>query len=306
METRRLEAFVILVDAGGFRQAAEELFITQPALSQQIARLELDVGVKLVDRSTRPISVTPAGREFYFRCRRVLDAMSEVETLLDDTRSARFGRVRVGTVPALLFGSPARAVGSFKKEHPGTDVTLRNVPTVQLLEEFEGGDLDICLLLSRPDLKGVSTLDLFEEQMLVCLPEDHPLAEFEEISFEQLKGERILQVPRSAFPEGFDAIVVACMKAGFSPRGQTTMGSFIDHAAMVSAGMGVSFIPSYMTGLKPDGVVYKRLAGPGVKLTATISWFDNRLDSVVEAFIRHHISQYPDLRTKQISMKGTS
>lgn len=200
METRRLEIFVALVDAGGFKQAADSLFITQSALSQQIARLEKDIGVALIDRSTRPIVPTEAGREFYFRCRKVLDAMKDITQLLTDERGREFGRVRVGIVPAMMFSEPARTVRSFIHRHPGANLTVHSAATTLLIDELEQGSIDVAILLTQPDLKGLSSVALFTEDYLVCLPTGHTLAKREEVSFAQLRNERILQGPAQPTP----------------------------------------------------------------------------------------------------------
>lgn len=292
METRRLEVFVALVDIGGFKQAADALFITQPALSQQIARLEREVGVQLIDRSTRPLSVTEAGKEFYFRCRKVLDAMRDIDQLRDEARDVRFGRVRIGIVPAMLFSWPVRAIRSFIESHPGAEVVLRNLATIQLIEELEQGNLDVGILLTQPELKGLSSAELFSEDYLICLPVGHRLAEQQEVSFAQLRDERIIQGPRVANPEGYDAVVAACMGAGFSPRNLSVPGSYLDHAGMVSAGMGVCVVPVSFAELRPAGVVYRRIANPTVGLTASISWYQRRLEPVGETFVQHCIDEF--------------
>lgn len=291
METRRLEAFVALVDKGGFRQAADELFITQPALSQQIARLEKDVRVRLIDRTTRPITVTEAGREFYFRCRNVLDAMNEISQLLDEARGAQFGRVRIGIVPAMLFAPPTRAVRTFQRRSTEVEVTLRSFATSSLIEELEQGTIDVAILLVRPDLKDLSTVDLYSEDYMVCLPSGHPLAKQDEVSFAQLRNERFLQGTRSANPVGFDSVVAACMSAGFSPNSLEVMGSYLDHAGLVSAGMGISFAPTSFAYLRPHGVEYRKLVQPTANMTVSVSWYQRRLDSAGETFVKHCIAE---------------
>lgn len=305
METRRLEVFVTLIDAGGFKQAADALFITQPALSQQISRLEKDVGVTLVDRSMRPIAPTEAGREFYFRCRRVLDAMQDIDGLLDEDRSLALGRVRVGVVPAMMFSHPARVLRGFRRRYPNANVTVRSMATSVLIEELEQGSIDVAILLTEPDLKDLSSHTLHAEPYLVTLPEDHPLAAQDEVSFEQLRGERILQGPRVANPEGWDAVIAACMRAGFSPRQGEAFGSYLDQAAMVSAGQGVAFIPSSLTDIPVHDVVYRPLVNPTVELRSAVSWYERRLDSVGRALVRHCIAELSDPELSVLS-KGAS
>lgn len=292
METKRLEAFVALVDTGGFRQAADALFITQPALSQQVARLERDIGVDLVDRSTRPITVTAAGREFYFRCKTVLEAMRGVDEMSESVRELHFGRVRIGIVPAMLFSAPARAVRSFQERHPDCDVVVNSIATSRLIEELERGSIDVAVLLTQPDLRDLSSTELFSEEYLVCLPSGHPLAEQDEVEFSQLRDERFVQGKRAANPAGFDSIVAACRSAGFSPNVNTTpYGSYLDHAGMVSAGMGVSFAPRSFSELRPNDVVYRRLIHPSVGMSVSVSWYERRLDAAGRAFVQHCISE---------------
>lgn len=301
METRRLEIFVTLVDAGGFKQAADSLFITQPALSQQISRLERDVGVALIDRSMRPIVPTQAGREFYFRCRRVLDAMTPIEQLLDNERSHDFGRVRIGVVPAMMFSRPAAVLRSFMAVHPGANVQVRSIATSMLIDELVQGSIDVAILLLEPEIKELSSATLFSEDYLICLPAGHPLASEDEVSFEQLRNETFLQGPRLANPVGYDAVVAACMRAGFSPRSLEAMGSYMDQAAMVSAGKGVCFMPESLVDIPIHDVVYRRLVKPSVGFTTSVSWFDRRLDSVGRAFVQHCISEFssPESSTPQ-------
>lgn len=309
MDIRRIELFVTLVESGGFRQAAEQLFISQPALSQQIARLETSIGLRLVDRSTRPITMTAAGREFYFQCRRILEAVGEAENLLDGARNATIGRLRIGVVPAMLFSTPPLVIRSFQKANPGLDITLKHLTTTQLIEELETGNLDVVVLLTQPEAKGMQSVSLFSEKYQICLPADHPLADQQQITFAELKGERFILVSRPGSPENFDATVAACMRAGFSPRGHSTAGSFLDHACMVAAGMGVCLIPESLTRHKIEGTVYRPLIDPTVELTASLTWYEQRRDAALTSFVEHFTAAYAS-RTEtldsDVTMKGNT
>lgn len=291
MDRRRLEAFILLTELGGFRNAASELKTTQPAFSQLIARLETEVGMKLVDRSTRPITTTQAGKEFYFRAVKVLDAMAAIDTLVEDSQAARFGRVRVGVVPALLFSSPAKSVRSFKAQRENVEVTLQNLRTSDLVEALDQGSVDVGIMFTVPELKELSSESLYSEEYMVCLPEGHPLTAKGVVEFADLEHERLIHGHRSSYPQGHDSIIAACASAGYSPQYFAQMGSFLDHAGMVSAGMGVSFAPTSFKHLRPNGVEYRPLTSPSVGITATINWFEDRLDEAGRAFVRHCIHE---------------
>lgn len=291
MDKRRLEAFVRLVELGGFRYTASELGTTQPALSQMIARLETEVGMKLIDRSTRPIAATQAGKEFYFRAKKVLDAMAALDTLVDDTQHAKFGRVRIGIVPAMQFAVPMRSVRSFRQKHPNVEVQLQSFVTSDLIEALHQGSIDVAVLLTKPGFDGVSTRDLYSEDYVVCLPEGHPLTEKQVVEFADLEHERLIHGNRGGNPQGHDAIIAACASAGFSPNYVSQMGSFLDHAGMVSAGMGVSFAPTSFEHLRPNGVEYRKLTSPSVGITVTINWVEDRLDEAGKVFVKHCIEE---------------
>ncbi|MDT9593025.1 LysR family transcriptional regulator [Nocardioides zeae] len=285
METRRLEMYVSLVDAQSFRTAAEQLFISQPALSQQIIRLETDLGIQLLDRSTRPFTVTAAGREFYLRCRAVLEQVRDLEGLLNELQAGELGRVRVALTRALVYGHLPAVVKEFRDASPRVDLPITYSTTVQILEELEGGRQDVAVLFTRHTDKGFECAELFREPYLLALPDDHPLADRDEVSIADLRHEQIISIPRHAAPEVHDALVVACMKAGFSPRGPVAAGSYLDHVGMVSAGAGVSFLPRSLTGTRLPNVVYRPLVEPRLDATAYVIWHPDRLTPEVARFL---------------------
>lgn len=286
METRRLEMYVSLVDAQSFRTAAEQLFISQPALSQQIIRLESDLGVQLLDRSTRPFTVTAAGREFYLRCRTVLEQVRDLEGLLNELQAGEVGRVRVGLTRALVYGHLPAVMKEFRDASPRVDLPITYTTTVQILEELEGGRQDVAVLYTRHTDKGFESVELFREPYLLALPHDHPLAEREEIVVGDLRHEQIITIPRHAAPEVHDALVVACMKAGFSPRGPVAAGSYLDHVGMVSAGAGVSFLPRSLTAMRMPNVVYRPIVEPRLDATAYVVWHPERATPEVARFVQ--------------------
>ncbi|HEY1133131.1 MAG TPA: LysR family transcriptional regulator [Nocardioides sp.] len=285
METRRLEMYVSLVDAQSFRTAAEQLFISQPALSQQIIRLESDLGIQLLDRSTRPFTVTAAGREFYLRCRSVLEQVRDLEGLLNELQAGELGRVRVAMTRALVYGHLPVVIKEFRDASPRVDLPITYSTTVQILEELEGGRQDVAVLFTRHTEKGFRCVELYAEPYLLALPDDHPLAERSEIAIADLRHEQIITIPRHFAPEVHDALVVACMKAGFSPRGPVAAGSYLDHVGMVSAGAGVSFLPRSLTATRLPNVVYRPIVDPRLTATAYMIWHPDRTTPEIQRFI---------------------
>jgi DNA-binding transcriptional LysR family regulator len=292
METRRLAMFVTLVDAQSFGAAAEQLYITQPALSQQIIRLESDLGMQLLDRSTRPFSMTAAGREFYVRCQSVLENVRGLEDLMRQTNEGVLGRVRLGIVPSMLYGHLPPIIKAFRDAYPSVEVPIRYERTAQLLEEFTGGRVDVAVLLTAPRAKGLQTVTLYAEPYVVALTDDHPLAGQTAIAVSQLREERIITIPRRAAPENHDAIITACMQAGFSPHGLEAVGSYLDHIGLVSAGAGVTLVPQSLTQLHMPNVVFRELQDPRVDAVVSLCWYPDRVDAGAQRLIQHLRAAY--------------
>lgn len=292
METRHLEIYVALVDEGSFSKAAQKFYISQPALSQQISRLEKELGAKLIDRGARQLTQTAVGKRFYVECKKLLACALDIEQLFSDGQHGRLGRVRLGLAPSLRYGRMPSIVKKFTDAHPNVEANLFFEPTSQLVEMLECGQIDLAIMLTEPELDGLTSKLLFSDRYVVVVTDDHPLANEKKVSFRQLRGERLISIPRMNAPENHDAIVAGCLQAGFSPRGPVVSGSYIDHVSLTSAGAGLSFIPSSMAKLEMDNILYKELVEPMVFADVTICWYPERTDFVIEAFLEHCFSEF--------------
>ena len=256
MEHRQLEYFVALVDERSFSRAAERLFISQPALSQQIQRLEESIGLELIDRSVRPFELTPAGEHVYAEAQRVLESVADILRVSSEARDGRIGRVRVGIAPSLLFGPITGMLRAFQQENAGVQMVLERRTTNQLRVAFAQGRLDVLLLFAPAALPSSSSVALYREPFLAALHRDHPLTSQPYVKFAQLREETFISVPRDESPENVDVLVQACMNAGFSPQMSNVQGTYLEHIGFVSAGLGVALIPETITRYAATDVVY--------------------------------------------------
>lgn len=298
METRHLEIYVALVDEGSFSKAAQKFYISQPALSQQINRLEKELGAKLIDRSARQLTQTAVGKRFYIECKKLLACALDIEQLFSDGQHGRIGRVRLGLTPSLRYGRMPSVIKKYADAHPNVEADLFFETTSQLVEMLECGQVDVAIMLTEPELEGLTSKPLFADPYVVVVPDDHPLATEEKVSFRQLKGELLISIPRINAPENHDALIAGCLQAGFSPRGPVVSGSYIDHVSLTSAGKGLSFIPSSMAKLNMENIIYKELVEPVVFANVTICWYPERTDFVLEAFLEHCFTEF-NVRGKQ-------
>ncbi|RWZ52667.1 LysR family transcriptional regulator [Labedella phragmitis] len=286
METRRLEYFVVLTSERSFGHAAARLRISQPALSQQIQRLEKDLGAKLIDRSVTPFELTQAGIKLLAHSRKLLDDLQEIDALVTDSRVGRVGRLRIGIVPSLLYGDLPAMVRSFRAQFPGIDLRVSKENTNDLVDMLSMAQMDVGLLYSKPRGEALSHSELYVDPYVVVLPSDHPLAAQDEVGLGQLQDEELLMFPRHGSPEAYDGMIAACVAAGFSPRRTMISGTtYTDQIGFVAAGLGVSLLPSRLATVRLTGVAYRPIAAPAVTSIATIVWNSSVHDPTKGIFV---------------------
>lgn len=277
METRRLEYFVVLVREGSFRRAAEELYISQPALSQQIQRLESEIGAILIDRSVQPFELTPAGRRLLERSQRILDELGEIEGVAARARRGLVGKLRVGIAPSLMYSPIPAAIRRFRAAHPDIEVSLHRENTTAMLDQLGEQRLDAGLVFSTRGEDRLEFATLYDDSFVAVLPTGHRLAAKPVVKMADLREETFLMLTRRGVPDLHDAIIAACAQAGFSPRAietafHTAGAGYVDQIGLAGAGYGIALIPGAVATLVLDGVVYRPVVKPSVALPTAIGW----------------------------------
>ena len=272
MEHRQLEYFVTLVDEGSFSRASSRLYISQPALSQQIQKLEESVGVELIDRTVRPFEMTHAGERVYIEAQRILETMADIQRISNDAHEGRAGRVRIGIAPSLLFGPLPGILREFQQDYNGVTLVLKRATTSSLRNQFAQRRLDAVLLFSQAKLPDTRSRVLYTEPFLAALHKAHPLAAGPYVQLEKLRDEQFICVPREEAPENHDAIVSACMNSGFSPHVMSVRGTYLEHIGFVSAGLGVAIVPETISRYAAPDVVFRPLRDPVMSLDISVSW----------------------------------
>jgi DNA-binding transcriptional LysR family regulator len=193
MELRQLRYLDAVARHRSFTQAALDLPIAQSALSQQVSRLERELGVELLRRNTRRVEVTEAGELVLERARRALAEVDGVRADLDALQGLVRGQLRLGGVPAIGPVHPAALIAEFTRAHPGLAVTVLEDVAFTLLDQLRKGDLDLVMALVDPDdfdrLEGVRLRD---EELVLIAPLDHPLAQAKRVRLERLAGEALV------------------------------------------------------------------------------------------------------------------
>jgi DNA-binding transcriptional LysR family regulator len=260
MELRRLEYFAAVARHGSFTRAADELWITQSALSQQVRRLEAELGVALLRRTPRGAELTPAGEELLPRAEAILAEVARARTELDRHAGVTRGRVRVAATTMDTPGLPA-ALAAFHREHPGLQIALRHAPAAEIAALVASGATDVgvaSLHGAAPD--GVEAIPLAEQRLRVMLAPDDPMGGSDDRTMADLRGRPfILPEPGTALRE---AVTAACQSAGFSPVPLFEVSDPGTVRFLAHAGLGVSVVPASWLELPGPEVAVADLAEP--------------------------------------------
>ncbi|MFT4180783.1 MAG: LysR family transcriptional regulator [Rhizobium sp.] len=299
IELRHLRYAVAVADAGHMTRAAAQLGIQQPPLSQQIRALEAMVGTPLFHRLPRGVSLTAAGQIFVERARLIL---ADVDLAVEATqRSARGeqGNLAVGfTSSAAFHPLVSSMVRSLKQSAPGVSLVLEEASTGDLIEALRAGRLDVAFVRSPVDASaGLIIEPILDEEMLVALPDQHPLATGtaarrkhgispRRIPLLALANETFILYRRPSGPGLYDSIIAACRAAGFSPRIGQEAPRMLSTLSLVAASLGISILPESMARLEADGVAYVRIeTSAGLIAPLHLAYRDEAPSGVVRRLI---------------------
>lgn len=261
----RLPVLLAAARAGSFSAAADLLFLTPSAVSQQVAALERDVGATLFERSRRGVELTTAGRALHGHAEAVVNRLADAQAEIDALVSGDAGRVVLGSFPTatarfaagearLVDGEPYESVVRLKRRELDLAVVF-DLPTWPVYRSYEG----------RPTAspEDVELVDLCEDAFQVMLPAGHPLARKRLLGLDDLRGERITGSSNDCAPWGAE-LRRLCQEVGFEPLLEPLYCSadFQAQQAFVASGLGLSLLPSLVVGVRDDIVLRPLRGGP--------------------------------------------
>jgi DNA-binding transcriptional LysR family regulator len=286
MELRQLRYLVALADEQSFTRAAEREHIAQPALSQQIQKLEQELGIPLVERTTRRVQITDAGNLLVARARRVLTELESARQELDRVRGIQTGHVVVGAMNTMGPVDITLVLGRFHQLHPHVELVVRESNSDELAEMLRVDALDLAFLsvTERVESHGLALHQILMEELIVVLPNDHPLAGQEEIRMVELSREDFISYREGArLRELLDG---AAADAGFEPRIILESNESRRIRRLVARGLGIAILPrSHAVGTS-DAIATARLVEPSLARDITIAWrAGRRLPPAVAEFL---------------------
>ena len=242
MEVHQLRYFCAVAKHGTFTRASEVEHVAQPSLSQQILKLEAELGSRLFDRLPRSARLTVFGKAFLPKAERILRELEEAKTELQEMAGNEKGDVVVGIIPTIAAYLLPKLLKGFAARHPLITLKIIEDITPTLLQRLHDGTIDMAIA-ALPITEGdLASEELFEEKFYAVLPKTHRRASSKSISLTDLNREPFLLLK-----EGHcfrDSLIAACHKSKVTPSVVFESGQFATILAMVSAGMGVSAVPA--------------------------------------------------------------
>ncbi len=281
LDLRLVEYFIAVAEELHFGRAAERLHIAQPSLSQQIRRLEAQLGVTLFERDSRNVELTVAGEALLREGRRT---MRQARRAIQATRAAAGGRLRVG-----FYGSAANALlpevlRTFGERHPSTEVSVREL-LLGSIDDVLDGRVDLAFTRLQPGQSELEVEVLGEEPRLVALPRDHPLAPRESVRYAELGEERFIVNPAVPGDEAPPRWLAEQRRHGLPGRIAAESASIPEILTLVASGRGVSLVPAAVAHQYPRADVAYVPVSDADPAVVSLAWRPGRLPPHARAFV---------------------
>jgi LysR family transcriptional activator of glutamate synthase operon len=276
MDLRQLRYLIALGEELNFTRAAASEHIAQPALSQQIRRLEDELGLALVERTTRHVALTEAGALLVVRARRIFGELEAAQTELEAIRGMDTGHVTIGAMHTMGPVDLSLALALFHERHPNVGLTVREQSSEEMGEMLRVDALDLAFLsvTERVESHGLGLQQLVSEELVVLLAHDHRLGQRRQVRMVELADQQFI-----SFREGArlrELLVAASRGAGFEPRVTLESNESQRIRRLVARGLGVAILPRSDAEGPGADVRVASLIEPALRRDITLAWREGR------------------------------
>jgi DNA-binding transcriptional LysR family regulator len=287
MELRHLRYFCAVAEERSFTAAGRRLNVSQSGISGQIRDLEREIGVALLSRNQREVSLTSEGAAFLKEAHEILARAERAVEIARKASHGHFGKLTVGLCGPVTALFLPKLIRTFRKHHPAVTLVLKERAPSEQVAALVNGEIDVGFTRAVPvEAKhSIKSELLFREAVVAALIKDHPLAKEERISAPRLAREPLVLYSREAGPEIFDPIIAMCTRARFAPKIAATSASWQSILTLVEAGEGIALVPACVQQMRSNDVVFRPLQDGACSLDAIVAWRRNDTNAVRESLL---------------------
>jgi|SRR5438270_154855 len=285
MEVHQLRYFCAVSETGSFTRAAEREQVAQPSLSQQIMKLEEELGVRLFDRLGRSVRLTGFGQVFLPRARAILVELKAAKDEVAERQSSVSGPVSIGVIPTIAPYFLPLPVALFSRKYPQAGITVVEDVTVRLMDRLRAGQIDVAILALPMRGHDIETFPLRTERLFAILPRNHRLSKKRKVQLKDLRDQPFLLLREDhCFRE---TAIEVCKRARVMPHIVFESGQFSSILAMVGAGLGISIVPEMALEQRPDCSSVLVADERATRTIGVITLKGRYLSRVQRAFLAH-------------------
>lgn len=267
-----MKVFIAVARELNYVRAAASLHVSQPAVSQQIRQLEKAVGVRLVDTSTRSVSLTRAGEAFLPLCLKSLEASEEAVLAARNSQRDDHGIVRIGFAGTMGAAVVAKITRTARERYPGIELRFQaSLGSAQVMDLLAAGQLDIGFTAGQRAINGVAVRTVSEDPLGALVPLDHPVAGLESVALASLQDEGFVLLEPTLNLRLRDEAIEACVDVGFRPRVVQNAPDTPTLVALVASGLGIS-ITAATFARTAEGAVFVPFSDTSRRLRTVVAW----------------------------------
>jgi DNA-binding transcriptional LysR family regulator len=287
IELRQFRQFIAVAEELNFRRAAQRLRMAQPPLTAAIKKIEKELGTTLIERTNRVACLTKAGRIFLEGAQRTVAQADRALGAAKLAGTGLTGLLRISFVPSAAHDLLPRILRTFREKYTGIDLDLNEATTAQQVAALMEDRTDLgFVMLPLHNAEGLAIDILIRDQLVLALPEGHPLGRRDAVELKKLANEQWILVPPQQAPGLHGRVLAACAQAGFIPHVAQEALQMDTIASFVASGIGVSMVSPSLAGLGRRGVSFHRMTGLGTPVNYELALTYRRPSPLTDAFIQ--------------------
>ena len=284
IDIKPLRYFVMLAETRHFGRAAARLNLSQPPLSRQLAALEASLGVTLIERSPRSVTLTAAGERFYADAKAILASVEQAVSNAQAAASGEAGKLAIGFTMCAAYNVVPGYARAFGAAYPEVALSLREVVSNDLAAQVVAGHIDAAIMFPHVPGKGLATRTILREPLCVALSRGHPRARARRLKIAQLAGEPFVLASEEVAPTLRATILEHCRSGGFEPDIRFEVQLQQTVLSLVDEGVGVALVPASMRKAQLAGVVFKPLVDAPL-IEQVLAWSPGNRNPCLRRFL---------------------